>query len=256
MRLRGAVRISERSRTPISDICRVRGIGVAESVSTSTVARICFRRSLCITPKRCSSSTTIRPRSRKTTSFCNSRWVPTTMSTLPSASAASVACCSFFVLKRESSSTRTGYDAKRAVNVRWWLRGEQRGRHEDRDLFFIGDRLECRAHRNFRLAVADVAAHEPVHRTRAFHIGFGFVDGFGLIGRRIVGKRFLEFGLPRRVRRERVTGRTLALGVQLDESVGDFRERFGDTAFRARPIGAAILLSLGAAPSCAPYFVT
>ena len=38
MRFLGAVWISERSRTPISDICSVRGIGVAESVSTSTVA--------------------------------------------------------------------------------------------------------------------------------------------------------------------------------------------------------------------------
>ena len=41
MRFFGAVWISERSRTPMSDICRVRGIGVAESVSTSTVARSC-----------------------------------------------------------------------------------------------------------------------------------------------------------------------------------------------------------------------
>ena len=70
MRFFGAVRISERSRTPISDICSVRGIGVAESVSTSTEARSCLSRSLCMTPKRCSSSTTISPRSRKTTSFC------------------------------------------------------------------------------------------------------------------------------------------------------------------------------------------
>ena len=36
MRFFGAVWISERSRTPISDMCSVRGIGVAESVSTST----------------------------------------------------------------------------------------------------------------------------------------------------------------------------------------------------------------------------
>ena len=47
----------------MSAISSVRGIGVAVIVSTSTCARIAFNRSLCETPKRCSSSTTSRPRS-------------------------------------------------------------------------------------------------------------------------------------------------------------------------------------------------
>ncbi len=44
-------------------MCRVRGIGVAVRVSTSTCVRSCLIRSLCFTPKRCSSSTTSSPRS-------------------------------------------------------------------------------------------------------------------------------------------------------------------------------------------------
>ena len=47
----------DRSRTPVSASCRVRGIGVAVSVSTCTSARSCLSRSLCATPKCCSSST-------------------------------------------------------------------------------------------------------------------------------------------------------------------------------------------------------
>ena len=50
------------SRRPTSDMCSVRGIGVAESVSTSTVARSVFSRSFTSTPNRCSSSMITRPR--------------------------------------------------------------------------------------------------------------------------------------------------------------------------------------------------
>ena len=73
------------SRMPTSDMFSVRGIGVALSVSTSTFRRICLMRSLCATPKRCSSSTTSSPRSLNWTSFDSRRCVPTMMSTLPRA---------------------------------------------------------------------------------------------------------------------------------------------------------------------------
>jgi hypothetical protein len=61
----GGVSMRVRSRSPASDRCRVRGIGVAVSVSTSTARRSALSRSLCFTPKRCSSSTTRSPRSLK-----------------------------------------------------------------------------------------------------------------------------------------------------------------------------------------------
>jgi len=40
------------SRRPTSDMCRVRGMGVAERASASTFLRISFKRSLLATPKR------------------------------------------------------------------------------------------------------------------------------------------------------------------------------------------------------------
>ena len=50
---------------PVTAISSVRGIGVADIVSTSTLVRMCLSCSLCSTPKRCSSSTITRPRSLK-----------------------------------------------------------------------------------------------------------------------------------------------------------------------------------------------
>ena len=44
------------SRTPNSDRCSVRGMGVAVIVSTSTVCRSALSRSFTSTPNRCSSS--------------------------------------------------------------------------------------------------------------------------------------------------------------------------------------------------------
>ena len=69
--------------SPPSAMLRVRGIGVAVSVSTCTFARKACSRSLSRTPKRCSSSTMISPRSLKRACACSSRCVAMTISTAP-----------------------------------------------------------------------------------------------------------------------------------------------------------------------------
>ena len=97
----GGVSMIDMSRMPTSDMFSVRGIGVAVIVSTSTRLRICLMRSLCATPKRCSSSTTSSPRSRNSTSFESSRCVPTMMSTLPAARSSSV--CLLLGLRAEAA---------------------------------------------------------------------------------------------------------------------------------------------------------
>ena len=75
--------MADMSRMPDSAMFSVRGMGVADSVNTSTWRLISFSRSLWVTPKSCSSSTTSSPRSLKRTSLLNSRWVPMRMSTSP-----------------------------------------------------------------------------------------------------------------------------------------------------------------------------
>ena len=86
----------------------VRGIGVAESASTSTSSRSARSSSFCATPKRCSSSTITRPSSFGITSRERTRCVPTSTSTLPSAKSASTCFTSAGLRKRETISTRTG----------------------------------------------------------------------------------------------------------------------------------------------------
>ncbi len=80
----GGVAIVDISRMPVIAISSVRGIGVADMVSTSTEARSCLRNSLCSTPKRCSSSTITRPSCLNRVAAWSSRWVPMTMSAVPS----------------------------------------------------------------------------------------------------------------------------------------------------------------------------
>jgi len=83
-------------------------MGVAVSVSTSTLSFSVFRRSLWRTPKRCSSSTMSSPRSLNFTSSERSRWVPMTMSTSPFAMRCTSAASSFVLRKRDNTSMRTG----------------------------------------------------------------------------------------------------------------------------------------------------
>ncbi len=50
------------------------------------------------------------------------------------------------------------------------LEGEHGGRREHRHLLVVADGLERRAHGDFGLAVADVAAEQAVHRRGGLHV--------------------------------------------------------------------------------------
>ena len=105
------------SRIPARLISSVRGMGVADMVSMSTWARRAVMCSLCSTPKRCSSSTMTSPRSLYRTVGCSRRWVPMTMSTLPSARPLIVSLDSASLVKRDSPLIVTGNADIRSVNV-------------------------------------------------------------------------------------------------------------------------------------------
>ena len=201
-RSRGGVSITDMSRMPASDMFSVRGIGVAVIVSTSTFLRICLMRSLCATPNRCSSSTTSRPRSRNFTSFESSRCVPTMMSMLAGGELHERrgSFCSALVRNRLIMSMRTGKPGEPFLERAQVLKREDGRRREERDLLAVHHGLEGRAHGDFRLAVADVAAEQPVHRRRRFHVARDVGDGGLLIGRQVVLERVGELLLPVRVR--------------------------------------------------------
>ena len=113
----GAVAMIENSRNPSIAIPKVLGIGVAVKVRISTSARNAFNASFWRTPKRCSSSTITRPRLANRVSFDRSLCVPIMISASPLAMASRAALISLVVLKRESSTIRTGQSAKRSFHV-------------------------------------------------------------------------------------------------------------------------------------------
>ena len=109
--------MTDMSRMPLMAMFSVRGIGVADKVSTSTLGAISLIRSFCATPNRCSSSTMNSPRSLNFTSLDSIRWVPMRMSTSPARTRRMISSCCFAVRKRESISTFTGNPSNRRTTV-------------------------------------------------------------------------------------------------------------------------------------------
>ena len=83
---------------------------------------------------------------------------------------------------------------------------QQGGRHQDGDLLAVLHRLEGGADRDLRLAVADVAADQAVHRDRLLHVLLDLGDGGQLVGRLRVREGVLQLALPGGVRAEGVAG--------------------------------------------------
>ena len=104
----------DRSRILCIDIFSVRGIGVAVRVKMSTWLRSDLIFSFWRTPKRCSSSMIIMPRWAKLISVCSSLCVLIKMSVLPDSTVVIIACCSRWVLNRDSASIEMGQLAKRS----------------------------------------------------------------------------------------------------------------------------------------------
>ncbi len=90
------------------------------------------------------------------------------------------------------------------------LFGEDRGGDEHRHLEAVVDRFERGAHRHLGLAVPDVAAQQPVHGTRPFHVALDGLDRRGLIFRFGVGEGVGKSAFPFDLRLEAHTFGLLA----------------------------------------------
>ena len=119
------------------------------------------------------------------------------------------------------------------------LRREQRRRHEDADLRAVLHCLERGSNGHFRLAEADVAANQPVHRYRLLHVGLHLVDRLGLVGCLLERERGLDLVLPRRVRREGAAFAGQSLAIQDDELLGDLARRGAHARLLLLEVGAA-----------------
>ena len=87
------------------------------------------------------------------------------------------------------------------------LLGEDRRRHEHQGLLAGVGRLERGAQRDLGLAVADVAADQPVHRALGLHVLLDRLDRVALVGRLAVREVLLELAQPVRVGLEGVAAR-------------------------------------------------
>ena len=125
------------------------------------------------------------------------------------------------------------------------LLGQDRGGREQQHLPAVDGDGECGAHRDLGLAEADVAADEPVHRTRCLEILLHGFDRGLLVGRLAVGEARLELRQPlaREVVRDSLLG--LALRVELDQVAGELANRLARTRLERLPRLAAELRQRG-----------
>ena len=190
-------------------------MGVAESVSTSTSCFICLSRSLCLTPKRCSSSTTNRPKSLKKHIFLQQPVRPDNYVNLASLSTAPKSLpAPSLVRKRENCSITVGKALRRWTKVaQCWAARIVVGTRTATCLLSI-TALNAPAKR-LR------SCRNPHHRKSAGPSGggcsmsaFHIKDGPHLVGRFGVGEGFFHFVLPGVVGGEGVTAFGGALAVE------------------------------------------
>ena len=93
---------------------------------------------------------------------------------------------------------------------------QHRGGHQHGHLLAVEYRLESGAQGNLGLAVADVAAHQPFHGPRAFHVAQHVLDGLHLVVGLDVLEGVFKLLVQRRGRRKAVADVLLARGVQAD----------------------------------------
>ena len=89
------------------------------------------------------------------------------------------------------------------------LLAKHRRRHENRHLLAIEDSPKRRPHRDFRLAVTDVAAEQTIHRLVGLHVRQNGFNGCRLIRRLRIGERTDEGAFPFDLRFEALAGRFL-----------------------------------------------
>ena len=125
------------------------------------------------------------------------------------------------------------------------LLGEQGGGHQHRDLPAVLHRDEGGAHGHLRLAEAHVAAHQPVHRPSAGHVGDHRVDGGLLVGGLLEGEGLGEGLVGEGVEVEPVPLARGPPGVELQQLGGDVVGLLGSLAPGLLPLAAAQLVERG-----------
>src|SRR5262245_32677221 len=118
------------------------------------------------------------------------------------------------------------------------------GWRQYRNLFPVPYRLESRAHRYFGLAIANIAADQPVHRHWRLYIPFNVDYGRKLVRCLLVLKCFFKFFLPFRVWGKRITVGHFAFRVKFQKLLGHVADRALSARLSSDPSRPAELVQL------------
>ena len=119
------------------------------------------------------------------------------------------------------------------------LLGQQGGGCQDGHLLAAHDGDEGGAQRHFRLAEADVAAHEAVHRFTGRHVLDDVVDGLGLVRRLVEAEAVGEALVVVRREFEGVALAQRAARIQVEQLGGRVAHLFGRAFLRLFPLARA-----------------
>jgi len=150
------VSMSDISRKPTSDMCNVRGMGVALRASASTL-RASLSNVLCARLRSAALRRRQQAESGNTMSFESRRCVPMTTSTFPASSSARIFFCSAAERKRLTFLFGwKGGETGRLNDSKCWNARTVVGARTA-NLLAIRDSFERGAHRDFRLTVTNIA---------------------------------------------------------------------------------------------------
>ena len=127
---------------------------------------------------------------------------------------------------------------KAAQGVEIVLPGQHGGGHQHRRLLAVQHALHHGPEGHLRLAIAHVAAQQPVHGGGALHVPLDLPDAPQLVVGLGVFKLLLKFPLPGGVGGEGIARLALPLGVQGDEPLGQVFYRLAGLALGLFPVAA------------------
>ena len=146
------------------------------------------------------------------------------------------------LLRRAEARDHIDVDRKRAHTARKgliMLECEERGRHKNRHLLAAKHRLICSTHRDLGLTEAYVTAKQAIHRARLHHVLFNILDRGNLCLGLLIFKARLEIGLQVVILRKCKPGTARALGIELDQILGDILDRCLSSRLGTIPLIAA-----------------
>ena len=177
MRSLGGVSMTLMSRRPISDMCSVRGMGVADMVSTSTVVAHLLQPLFVANAEALLFIDDEQAEVLKLQIFREQA-----MRADEDIDLARLDFLEdlFLLLRRAEARDHLDVDGKAGEALLEGLvvlEGEDGRRGEHRDLLVVLHGLEGGAHGDFGLAVANIAAEQAVHRLGGFHVALDVGDG-------------------------------------------------------------------------------